>query len=191
MRHLKTLAWVVALGLAAPMFHQAVAAEPSAAALQEDEVALYTLFLFRWTDQGTGKTQVASKPREPSPDDLRQYAECTAGQQQWVAGQSTTDFAEGLGKLRYVHLVDPETWKATDPRALIGRGKSVEDAVQAGFDHGLLTLSALRYDPTHHRAAMTYAFVCGSLCGNGGVVLFEKTNTGWKESRKDCGGWMS
>ena len=37
---------------------------------------------------------------------------------------------------------------------------------------------------------MSYSFRCGSLCGQGGTVVFEKKDGVWKKSQ-NCGGWIS
>jgi len=87
--------------------------------------------------------------------------------------------------------VDPKTWKPSDPRDAIARGKSIEAAVENGFAKGLYAFSAIAFNASHTTAALSYSFVCGMLCGNGGVVVFNKTNRGWVKSDENCGIWIS
>ena len=73
----------------------------------------------------------------------------------------------------------------------MAKGESVDSAVNAGFAHGLFTLSAVAFDDSGTIAAFNYAFTCGGLCGNGGVALMTKTAKGWVRSKHNCGGWIS
>lgn len=71
------------------------------------------------------------------------------------------------------------------------KGVSVDAAVNNAFKNGLFELSEIAFDKAHRRAIVSYSFVCGSLCGNGGVWLFEKVDGVWKKSENVCGGWIS
>jgi hypothetical protein len=84
--------------------------------------------------------------------------------------------------MRTVHDNDPRNW--------IGKGNSVESAVNNAFDSGLFSLSQIAFDKQHRRALVMYSFVCGSLCGSG-VWLFENVNGEWKRIEHLCGGWVS
>jgi hypothetical protein len=91
-------------------------------------------------------------------------------------------------------LVDPDRQRKdvaeNDPERTIGKGRSIEDAVRNGFAHGLVTLSEIRFDKGHKQAIVSYSFFCGSLCGNGGIVVLEKTETGWRRKSR-CQDWIS
>jgi hypothetical protein len=52
-------------------------------------------------------------------------------------------------------------------------------------------MSEIAFDKEQGRALVSYSFVCGSLCGSGGVWLFEKVDGVWKKSERVCGGWIS
>ena len=58
------------------------------------------------------------------------------------------------------------------------------------FASGMLSLSEIVFDRTHHHAVVSYAFVCGGLCGNGSTLILEKDGDSWKV-KKTCGGWIS
>jgi len=70
-------------------------------------------------------------------------------------------------------------------------GKSVETAVHVAFSTGLFSSSEIAFDKEQRRALVGYSFVCGSLCGSGGVWLFEKVDGVWRKSEHVCGGWVS
>jgi hypothetical protein len=92
-------------------------------------------------------------------------------------------------------LVDPKkhakTAHANDPDKTIREGKSVEDAVRNAFAAGLFSLSEIAFDKDHHYAAVSYSFWCGSLCGHGSTMVFEKINGVWRNANRNCGGWVS
>jgi hypothetical protein len=90
-----------------------------------------------------------------------------------------------------VRLVDPKSHKRADPGDAIRHGASVEDAVTSGFAAGIFTFSEIVFDTSHTHAAFSYSFVCGSLCGNGGVVIYELQAGKWRPSKTSCGSWIS
>jgi hypothetical protein len=89
-------------------------------------------------------------------------------------------------------LVDPKKVKRRDPGDAIKHGESVEDAVRTGFAAGIFSFSEIAFDGPHTHAAFTYSFVCGSLCGSGGTVVYELHDGNWKQDkRQHCGQWIS
>jgi len=91
-------------------------------------------------------------------------------------------------------LVDPKKQTkivhSNDPSDTIRNGKSVKDAVTDAFGTALFSMSEIAFDKDHHFAVVSYHFWCGSLCGNGSTIVFEKLNGAWKKNC-DCGGWIS
>jgi hypothetical protein len=92
-------------------------------------------------------------------------------------------------------LVDPDrqstTIKENDPDRTMRQGTPVNDAVDAAFASGLLTLSEITFDKTHRYAVMSFSFVCGGLCGHGETIVFQKVDGKWKRTERRCGGWVS
>jgi hypothetical protein len=90
-------------------------------------------------------------------------------------------------------LVNPEKQskvvKENDPSR--NQSKSVDEAVKEAFASGMLTLSEISFDKTHHYAVMSFGFVCGMLCGNGRTIVFEKIKGKWRETQRQCDGWIS
>ena len=94
-----------------------------------------------------------------------------------------------------IRLVDADKQavivRSNDPNNPIREGKSVETAVNVAFSTGLFSMSEIAFDKEQRRALVSYSFGCGSLCGSGGVWLFEKVDGVWKKSERVCGGWIS
>ena len=94
-----------------------------------------------------------------------------------------------------IRLVDADKqaviFHSNDPNNSIREGESVKSAVNVAYSAGLFSMSEIAFDKEKRRALVSYSFVCGSLCGSGGVWLFEKVDGVWKKSERACGGWIS
>ena len=102
-----------------------------------------------------------------------------------------------------VVLVEPEQQRAkirkNDPQNLVKKvvdegeavsDKQVEESVKLAFATGMFSLSEILIDKAHQHAVVSYAFDCGDLCGNGRILLLERTGEGWKV-KNTCGEWVS
>ena len=160
-----------------------------------DIAAMYEAFLNHWNGKSHEPINVAASADAPSPDDLKQYADCAKEigkpNTHWIPGSKINDLTTVLGKPASVHFIDPKKWRPLDPGALIGSGASVGSAVSAGMAQGLVTLSAVTFNKAHDFAVFNFSFVCGGLCGSGFIVVFYKTPKGWVQSKSTCGGYMS
>ena len=160
-----------------------------------DDIQIYSAFLENWSGPGHKAMNVSQVAKPPTKEDIDDFTECAsdkaAARIPWVQINDARDLRGVIDKLAYVHLVDPWQWRPLDPEDSMAKGQSVESAVDAGFAGGLMTFSAISYDESHEIAAFTYSFVCGSLCGNGGSVVFKKTTAGWSRAEKSCGAWLS
>lgn len=90
-----------------------------------------------------------------------------------------------------VVLIDAKKAKLQDPEDLIRKGVPVEEAVKAGFASGHFTLSEIVFNQDHTLAVFSYGFHCGSLCGNGGTVLYEKKDDTWSRSSARCTAYIN
>lgn len=169
--------------------HQA-AAGPVAEAETGDAAKIYTAFLDGWTGKDKNPVNVSITAEAPTAEELKEFSDC-AENTHWEPVESIENLTGLIGKLAYVHLVDSSKWSPSDPGDLIAQGHPVESAVKSGIDHGLVTFSAVAFDESHTTAAFTFSFVCGGLCGSGRTVIYKLTSTGWAESNKQCGGWIS
>jgi hypothetical protein len=156
---------------------------------------MYATFLSQWNGNSHGPINVAASADAPSPDDLKQYADCAKEigkpNTQWIPGSKVSDLATVLGRPKSIHFTDPKTWHPLDPDTLIKSGAAIAPAVSAGMARGLITLSAVTFNKMHDIAVFNFSFVCGSLCGNGFVVVFHKTPQGWVQNKSTCGGYIS
>lgn len=138
---------------------------------------------------------VANTAVRPTPEDIGQYNECVSGgtgrSVHWITSTTDVDLNSALSSLPRVNLVDPKHWQPVDPGRFIAKGQSVGAAVDAGIANGLMTLGAISFNEAHDTAMLTFSFVCGSLCGHGGVAMFKKTSKGWVQSKQPCGSWIS
>ena len=78
-----------------------------------------------------------------------------------------------------------------DPERKMGKGESVKDAVKSAFATGLFSVSEIAFDKEHRHALVSYRFWCGSLCGSGATLVFEKVDGEWRSTDRMCGGWIS
>lgn len=98
-----------------------------------------------------------------------------------------------LGDIK-LRLVDPGQrlkWIIeNNPDDARREGRPAKAVVEDGFEHGLTTLSEIRFDKSHAYAIVSVSYVCGRLCGDGTTMLMEKKNGAWIQ-KSDCGGWVS
>jgi hypothetical protein len=184
---LRSQALFAAIMLCLGCAHQAVAET-------NDATQIYGKFIDRWTGKEKNPINVSITAKAPSAEDLKEFSNCAnekGASTHWAPVKPIDDLSVSLGNLSYVHLVDPDKWSARDPHDLMAQGQAVESAVEGGFAEGLFTFSAIAFDEAHSTAAFTYSFVCGALCGNGGTVIFKKTQNGWSQSDNQCASWMS
>jgi len=166
--------------------------------LTAEQLAVYQVLLHDWIDDGKTainlSTQTAPFPSTGEFDatgcgkglDLVPLA--PAGTHRF----RTVDVPQlGSGTLA---LVDPlrqaKDVDANDPEKSIGKGMPIEDAVDNGFAHGLVTLSEIRFDKAHKHAIVSYSFRCGGLCGHGGAIQLEKVDGAWQR-KSQCSDWTS
>ena len=161
----------------------------------DDAKAIYGAFLGQWKGKEGAPLQVSSKAAEPTPEEIKEYDECASGKKggsvRWARSTSDIELKAALSSFVGVKLVDAKEWEAADPGDLIAKGKPVDAAVRSGFDRGLMTLSAISFNETHDIAMFSYSFTCGSLCGNGGTLMFNRTPGGWVQNKRRCSSWLS
>ena len=183
------LALIAAISLCAGCASPTVESHYTAAGT--DAAEIYGKFLDDWTGKEKDPVNVSISAKKPTAEELEELSDCADKSTKWLPTGSIDDLTNLVGNLSYVHLVDPNKWSALDPGKLIAQGKPVDSAVKSGFDHGLMTFSAVVFDSPHKTAAFMYSFSCGMLCGHGGIVTFRKEQDRWVKSKNECGQWMS
>jgi hypothetical protein len=167
--------------------------------LTAEQLAVYRTVLVDWFENEKFSINLAelttgsTSPVQSEPDD---DAVCAKGFALEPRDGEVHRFQEqDLAQLGgHIRLVNPDAHaqqvREHDPGNAIRNGTSVDDAVKGGFAHGLFTLGEIRFDKSHTHAVVSFSFVCGSLCGHGSTILFEKKDATWKQ-KKQCGGWIS
>jgi hypothetical protein len=79
----------------------------------------------------------------------------------------------------------------TDPSRTIRKGMAVDSAVENAFSAGLLELSEVVFAVGRGFAVMEFGFSCGSLCGHGGTLVFERSGQEWKRSDRSCHSYVN
>lgn len=191
MRRAGTLAFLAIAAIGGWSCGNSIAVETGPQSEVQDQVEIYKVFLDQWVGKVQNPINVSRTAVAPSPSDIKDFTECAASGTRWLPPTPASDITGQISKLPYVRPTAPESWKPQDPENLITQGQPVDKAVDSGFSDGLITLSTVVFDVTHHTAAFTYSFVCGELCGSGGTIIFTKTAHGWVRSEEECGSWIS
>jgi hypothetical protein len=193
-----TLFALATLTLATAQDTQDAKPEVSEKPLTAEQLAVYRAILGNWMQGELATVNLSVQTVPLQSDGPLGDGECAKGLELEPAQPSLVhrfraqDLAQ-LGSAKIV-LVDPDRQRKevaeNDPQHTIQNGKSIEDAVRDGFAHGLVTLSEIRFSKDHKLAIVSYGFFCGSLCGNGGAVILEKTDAGWRRKSR-CSEWIS
>jgi hypothetical protein len=172
----------------------------SSTALSADEIAVYKAVLRTYSGDKDASLNVSDRtyPLDPSASTTGfDQPECLNGVQLDnlpTVSHSYHELPPEVLLSKAMNLVDPRAQagivRSNDPSNTIRKGKPVNDAVKAAFANGLFSMSEIAFDKEHHFAAVRYSFWCGSLCGHGSTLVFEKVNGEWRRVR-DCGGWVS
>jgi hypothetical protein len=158
--------------------------------LATDQIAIYRVFLSSYRTGLDVPLNLSDSTEEFKADEmdlkgcLKQFAPANAAIQ-------VHRFSNEFSDLHNVRLIDVTKHKTADPGDAIRNGSSVEAAVRAGFAAGILRVSEIVFDSTHQLAAISYSFYCGSLCGNGGTIIYELQDGKWSESKRTCARWVS
>jgi len=170
------------------------------APLDTDGVAIYKAVIQQWNSDHTTPLNVSAKtfPLDTTFSPEGSECGCWAGfsaKSLLKASHSFHILTQGDVPEAGVRLVYPNKQNAivaqNDPSVTMRAGRPVTEAVDSAFANGLFSMSEIVFDRDHQHALVSYAFHCGSLCGNGATLVFERVNGQWKETDRMCGGWVS
>lgn len=90
-----------------------------------------------------------------------------------------------------IHLIDAQEesaiLKRRDADAAAHGGNFAKDASGMTKDPGVLALSEVAFDRSHHFAVLKYVFLCGSHCNSGAILVLEKVGDRWTgTTRRPC-----
>jgi len=162
--------------------------------LTKDQIAVYRAFL---ADYNSGSKSPLNVANITDPFDSNTDSDEKSGRDSCLRAfphhisASEVHLLPGEFASAKIRLVDPTKHKFADPGDYIHSPQDVDSAVEAGFAHGLMTLSEVVFDTPHGFAAFSYSFTCGRLCGNGGTVIYQLRRGRWERSARRCSSWMS
>jgi hypothetical protein len=169
--------------------------------LSADDIAIYRAVLRQFVSHEPGLLNVSATtyPLDSiSPMNRLLDEECLKGiklEKLDEVGRSFHDLTADVLPGENMRLVDPSKQttivRGNDPDKTMRKGKSVDSAVKEAFATGLFSISEIAFGEGHHCAVVSYRFWCGSLCGNGAALVFEKVGGEWKRTDRNCGGWVS
>lgn len=81
---------------------------------------------------------------------------------------------------------ESEILKQRDAKKAAQSTDSTTDGSDATRDLGILALSEVIFDKSHHYAVLRYVLLCGSRCNSGAILVFEKVGSQWTAIRHAC-----
>lgn len=182
----------VAIGMAAA-FGGSVSVAAQGAPTTTDAADVYKAFLHQWMGKSHQSINVARVAEPMHPDGTDGGCEGNPDIEALIKqpAERIDDLSTVLGSDPSIHYVNPSTWRPTDPERLMAQGKSVNAAVEKGISAALLTFSVVAFNDRHDVAVFSYAFVCGGLCGTGGIKVMRKNGNAWEADPRQCTQWVS
>ena len=164
-----------------------------------DELSIYNAVLRQYGgDNGLNVSQTTYPLDPDSPMDGFKEAECLKGihlENLAVVSHSFHELPPDVLRDKKMKLVDPRKQTkivhSNDPSKTIRKGKPVKEAVDSAFSTALFSMSEIAFDKDHRFAVVSYRFWCGSLCGNGSTLVFEKVKGEWRNTNRTCSSWIS
>jgi hypothetical protein len=170
----------------------------NAGPLSDDEATIYRAILEQWLsrDETTSNVSLQTFPLEvifESGDSIP--CECISSfdaESLITASHSIHNLTREILPRKDISLVDLEQRAAVARRTSDQvRGITPAEIAEADIANGFFSLSEVAFDRQHRYAVVKYSFQCGTLCGSGRTILFEKVGSEWKKMKAECGGWIS
>jgi hypothetical protein len=182
--------WVIAISVCPSL---AAAHSNGSSSLTPEQVQVYADFIDSFTQ--TGFRVLLNRTFPLSLTVVAKDAECLQGIHLETVGKS------GEGG----HLLGPEVLRNHSIR-IIGeqdespvlkrqeKGAATVSTNSGGngsgtlTDPGILALSGILFDTSHHFAVIKYVFLCGTHCNSGGILVLEKFENRWSVKGRPCDG---
>jgi hypothetical protein len=172
----------------------------STISLSADEIEIYRGLLDQYASKQSGYLNISSRtyPLDAKSNRNGLTPDCLRG----IELENLASLARSFHDLplevvdgKRMRLVDPKKQakivRDNDPDNTMRRGLSASNAVRRAYSTALFSLSEIAFDKEHRHAIVAYSFWCGSLCGQGSTLIFEKVGGKWKRVDHWCGGWIS
>ena len=179
--------------MAISVFLRPAAAQPNTSSLSSEQVQVYADFIDSFSR--TNFKLLSSKTFPLNLSVVAKDAVCLQGVHLEAAGKSA-EAAHSLGpevlrnrSIRIIGEQDESTaLKQQDKTGASGRTDSHGDGSGTPRDPGILALSEIIFDTTHHFAVIKYVFLCGPHCNSGAILVLEKVGNRWSARRRPCNG---
>jgi hypothetical protein len=83
-----------------------------------------------------------------------------------------------------LYFINRHFWLMPDP-------KQISKMIEEGRPASIISLSSIAFDAEKSVAVLQFSLACGSLCGYGETLVFDRTTSGWVQRPATCDGWMS
>jgi hypothetical protein len=179
--------------MAVSVFLLPAAAQPNSSSLSSERAQVYADFIDSFS-----RTSFKLLSNRTFPLDLSVVANdavCLQGVHLEATGKSA-EAAHSLGpevlrnhSIRIISEQDELTaLKQRDKTRASGTADSDGDGSGTPRDPGILALSEITFDTTHHFAVIKYVFLCGPHCNSGAILVLEKVGNRWSARRRPCDG---
>jgi hypothetical protein len=164
-------------------------AKKSSVPLTKDQLSIYETFLHNWQEGSKSPLNVANTTDSfiPEADELQG---CMKDFPRKSRAIETHQFPDDLAN-EQIRLLNPAEYKVPAMSDLMNQKRNLDDTVETMVNAGLMSLSEIIFSQDHRLAALQYSFQCGSRCGTGGTLIYEKRSGLWKKSRRRCSFWQS
>ena len=191
MRHTRTFQLLV-LGVASIAFYRPLTGAPKEAPLTSEQLQVYGDFI-----ESFSKTNVKFLSTRTFPLDLSSVgkdAACLQGLQLEGMDESPSSVHSLSPEVLRGHRIqligqkeESAILKQRDTDAAARGGDPIKDTSGMAKDPGILALSEIAFDKSHHFAVLKYVFLCGSHCNSGAVLVLEKVGSQWTgTTRRPC-----
>lgn len=154
----------------------------------EDSLAIFRAVLQNWLDRNErGNSIYVSKKTHSLPEmELKKLEDCANSQEAKTSSLAFAPRSKVVGAISNprLHFINSRFWLTSDPKMINGM-------IEEGRPVGLISLSSIAFDQTKTVAALNFSMVCGSLCGYGETLVFDRTATGWVQRPATCEAWIS
>jgi hypothetical protein len=118
--------------------------------------------------------------------ELKKFEDCAKSQGAMGTSLAFAPRAKVVGAISSprLHFINSRFWITPDPKKISGM-------VEYGRPVGIISLSSIAFDQTRKVAVLNFSMVCGSLCGYGETLVFDRTATGWTQRPATCEAWIS
>ena len=153
-----------------------------------DSQEIFRTVLQGWLDRNESENSfyVAKSTHSLPEAELEELTTCANN----GTAESITLTLEPVAKISRVisnprlHFINRRFWLMPDP-------KRINESIQTGRPVSIISLSSIAFNQSKSIAVLQFSLVCGTLCGYGETLVFDKTASGWVQRSQTCEAWIS